>query len=87
MDLRHNVTAKISLQEYSYIQLVTPSKLLTNLTSDIDAIKTFVSQAIASIIFSIFLIIGASTRLKCSFTVSAQASQAQASLAIFFLRE
>jgi ATP-binding cassette subfamily B protein len=62
-DLRNEVTAKISVQEYSYIERVTPAKLLTNLTSDIDAIKTFVSTAIASIIASIFLIIGATTLL------------------------
>jgi ATP-binding cassette subfamily B protein len=62
-DLRSKLTAKISVQEYSYIQKATPSKLLTNLTSDVDAVKTFVSQAIASIISSIFLIIGASVLL------------------------
>ncbi len=62
-DLRSNLTEKISIQDYSYIQKVTPAKLLTNLTSDVDAIKTFVSQAIASIISSFFLIIGASVLL------------------------
>ena len=62
-DLRNEVTAKISVQEYSYIERVTPAKLLTNLTSDIDAIKTFVSTAIASIIASVFLIIGAAVLL------------------------
>jgi ATP-binding cassette subfamily B protein len=51
------------VQDYSYIERVTPAKLLTNLTSDVDAIKTFVSTAIASIIASIFLIIGASILL------------------------
>ncbi len=40
-----------------------PPTLLTNLTSDVDAIKMFVSQAIASIISSVFLIIGASVLL------------------------
>ena len=62
-DLRNELTAKISVQEYSYIEKVTPAKLLTNLTSDVDAIKTFVSTAIASIIASIFLIIGAAVLL------------------------
>jgi ATP-binding cassette subfamily B protein len=37
--------------------------LLTNLTADVDSVKTFVSQAISSIISSIFLIIGASILL------------------------
>jgi ATP-binding cassette subfamily B protein len=41
-DLRTKLIAKISLQDYSYIQSVNPSKLLTNLTSDVDAVKAFV---------------------------------------------
>jgi ATP-binding cassette subfamily B protein len=62
-DLRNDLAAKISVQEYSYIERITPAKILTNLTSDVDAIKTFVSTAIASIIASAFLIIGASVLL------------------------
>ena len=57
-DLRNNVAAKISVQPYSYIEKATPAKLLTNLTSDVDAIKTFVSTAVASLISSVFLIVG-----------------------------
>lgn len=59
-DLRTKLAAKISEQDYVFIDRSTPAKLLTNLTSDADAVKSFVSQAIASIISSIFLIIGAS---------------------------
>ena len=62
-DLRNDLSAKISVQPYEYIDRITPSKLLTNLTSDIDAVKTFVSQAIAALVSSIFLIIGASVLL------------------------
>ena len=62
-DLRTKVTAKISIQDYAYIQKANPSNLLTNLTSDVDAVKTFVAQAIASLVSSIFLIIGASVLL------------------------
>ncbi len=62
-DLRTKVAAAISVQEYAAVEALTPAKLLTNLTSDVDAIKTFVSQAIASIISSVFLIIGASALL------------------------
>jgi ATP-binding cassette, subfamily B, bacterial len=58
-DLRTRVAAKISVQSYAYVERVTPAKLLTNLTSDIDAVKLFVAQAIASIISSVFLIVGA----------------------------
>ncbi len=62
-NLRTGLIAKISVQDYSYIQYATPAKLLTNLTSDVDAVKTFVSQAITSIISSVFLLVGASVLL------------------------
>ncbi len=62
-DLRSKLIKKISLQDYNYIQTVSPSKLLTNITSDVDSVKTFVSGAITSIISSIFLIIWASVLL------------------------
>jgi len=62
-DMRKNLSSKISEQDYAYIQQTTPGKLLTNLTSDVDAIKMFVAQAIVSIVSSIVLIIGASILL------------------------
>src|SRR5215471_11097375 len=62
-DLRTKLVAKISVQDNAFIQQSTPAKLLTNLTSDVDAIKNFVSQAIASMISSIFLIVGAGVLL------------------------
>ena len=40
-DMRNEITAKISVQPYSYIEKVGPAKLLTNLTSDVDAVKAF----------------------------------------------
>lgn len=62
-DLRTRLIGKISQQDHAYVQDIGSAKLLTNLTSDVDAIKNFVSQAIASIISSLFLIIGASVLL------------------------
>lgn len=62
-DLRRQLSDKLSLQTFRFIQKSDPNKLLTNLTSDIDAIKNFVAQAIVSIISSIILIIGASILL------------------------
>ncbi|HWE52825.1 MAG TPA: ABC transporter ATP-binding protein [Bryobacteraceae bacterium] len=62
-DLRGQLVAKISVQSYGFVEKVTPAKLLTNLTSDVDAVKLFVSQAIASIIASVFTIIGATVLL------------------------
>jgi ATP-binding cassette, subfamily B, bacterial len=62
-DLRTRLAAKISMHSYAQVEKTTPAKLLTNLTSDVDAVKLFVSQAIASIISSLFLIFGASALL------------------------
>ncbi len=62
-DLRMRLAAKIATQSYSSIETLTPAKLLTNLTSDVDGVKLFVSQAVAIIIASLFLIVGASVML------------------------
>ena len=62
-DLRKKTADKVSHQEYAYIDAVGPSKLLTNLTSDADAVKNFVAQAVAQVVSSIVLIFGASTLL------------------------
>ncbi len=59
-DLRTRLAEKISRQSYAFLQTSNPSRLLTNLTSDVDSIKMFVSQAIVSIASSVFIIIGAS---------------------------
>jgi ATP-binding cassette subfamily B protein len=62
-DLRERVATIISQQTYAYVLRANPSKLLTNLTSDIDSIKTFVAQAVSSIISSLFMLAGASVLL------------------------
>lgn len=62
-DLRNKLADKISLQSYSFILKSNPSKLLTNLTSDMDSVKMFVSQAFVNIISSLFVIIGVSVLL------------------------
>jgi ATP-binding cassette subfamily B protein len=59
-DLRKDLTEKISNHTYAEVQQITPAKLLTNLTSDIDSVKNFVAQAIVNIISSAFIIVGAS---------------------------
>lgn len=62
-DLRERLAGRIAQQDFGYVQTVSPARLLTNLTSDVDAIKNFVAQAIASIVSSLFLIVGASVLL------------------------
>ncbi|MCB9013639.1 MAG: ABC transporter ATP-binding protein [Bacteroidales bacterium] len=62
-DLRSKLSDKISRQSYAFIQKAGPSVLLTNLTSDMDSVKQFVSQAVATIVSSLFIIVGVSVFL------------------------
>ncbi|MCU0408563.1 MAG: ABC transporter ATP-binding protein/permease [Bacteroidales bacterium] len=62
-DLRTRLADRISRQSYLFVMGSNPSKLLTNLTSDIDSVKMFVSQAFVTIISSLFVIAGASALL------------------------
>ncbi len=62
-DLRNQVAEKISRQSFEFIQQYNPSKLLTNLTGDIDSIKMFVSMAVVQLASSIFIIFAASALL------------------------
>ncbi len=43
-DLRTRLAAKMATQTYSFVEKLTPAKLLTNLTSDVDGVKLFVSH-------------------------------------------
>ena len=38
-DLRSRLVAKLATQTYSFVEQVTPAKLLTNLSSDVDGVK------------------------------------------------
>jgi ATP-binding cassette, subfamily B, bacterial len=58
-DLRSRLSSKISTQSYAYVEKANPSKLLTNLTGDVDSVKLFVSQAIVTIASSLIIIVGA----------------------------
>lgn len=62
-DMRTKLSEKISRQSYAFVLKSNPSKLLTNLTSDIDSIKMFVSMAFVTIVSSVFVIIGTSVLL------------------------
>ncbi|SDE22216.1 ABC transporter ATP-binding protein [Niabella drilacis] len=62
-DLRKQLADKISRQTHAFIQDTSPNKLLTNITSDVNAVKTFVSQAIVNIISSVVLILGTAALL------------------------
>jgi ATP-binding cassette subfamily B protein len=58
-DLRSKLAVKISTQSFMEVEKANPSKLLTNLTADVDSVKLFVSQAIVTIASSLIIIIGA----------------------------
>lgn len=62
-NLRNTIIEKISQQTYASIEEMTPSRLLTNLISDIDAIKTFIGQSISAIISAIIIVFGAAILL------------------------
>ena len=61
--LRNQLSHKISAQTYLYVEQIGPERLLTHLTSDVDAIKTFIAQAVVSILSSVIIIAGASILL------------------------
>ncbi len=61
--LRKNILKKISEQNITFVNEVTPSKLLTIMTSDVDSVKVFISQGLPVLISSIILAVGATIAL------------------------
>jgi len=57
-DLRNQIAEKISKQSIAFINKISTSRLLTNLTGDVDAVKNFVSQGLVVVFASIFLLVG-----------------------------
>ncbi len=62
-DLRSALSEKISRQSYSFVMARDPARLLTHLTSDVDAVKLFVAQVIPSLLSSMVVLLGASCML------------------------
>ena len=62
-DMRAKLSARIAEQSYLGIQQLSPSTILTNFTSDVDAVKQFVSMGIPSLISSAFLLVAISVLL------------------------
>lgn len=58
-DVRNKLAGKISELSFAELEKEKPTKLLTYLTSDIDALKMFVSFGIVTVISSIVAIVGA----------------------------
>lgn len=61
--VRSKLIKKISQLSYNTVNRITSAKLLTNITSDVDAIKTLFNQGVVSAFSSIVLIIGASVSM------------------------
>lgn len=69
-ELRKQLIEKISRQSFTYVNQVTSSKLLTNLTADVDAVKQFINQgivfafaAVVQLVGSIILLLSINWRL------------------------
>ena len=62
-ELRTKLALKISEHSYGAVETITPAKLLTNLTSDVDSVKLFVSQAVSTIISAVVMMIGTTALL------------------------
>lgn len=62
-DLRQQIAVRLSYQPMQVLQDLGADTLLTRLTSDVEAIKLFVSQVLVAMISSLLLIVGASALL------------------------
>ncbi len=62
-DMRADVSDKLATLSFADVQSITPATLLTNLTSDVDAVKNLVSQVVVHIVSSVLLLIGGSVLL------------------------
>lgn len=59
LDLRKKLINKISGQTFGYISSSTPGRLLTIVTSDVDAVKNVISQGIVALLGALVTLVGA----------------------------
>lgn len=62
-ELRKQIIAKLSRQSFSYLNSVSTSKLLTNLTVDVDAVKSFINQGLVIAFAAVVQLIGSAILL------------------------
>lgn len=62
-DIRSRIADALSRQDVSFVERQTSAKLLTNLTSDVDGVKNFVSFGVSAIVWAIIVLTGASIML------------------------
>ena len=58
LDLRHKLIQKISKQSFTYIDTSTPGKLQTICTSDVEAVKTVLSQGFVTLFGAVLTLTG-----------------------------
>ncbi len=74
--VRNNLIKKVSELDYQIVRQITTAKILTNITSDVDAIKLIFSQGVVAVFSALILIVGAaismmSINLQLGLVVSA----------------
>lgn len=57
-DLRESIINRVSKQTYTFVNKITPERILTNITSDVNVLKEFISQGVVLIFTAIVLLIG-----------------------------
>src|SRR5690606_28213171 len=62
-NLRTQIVKKVANLNYQTVQNFTSGRLLTNLTSDVDAVKMFISMTISSLFSAFVLLIGSAILL------------------------
>lgn len=63
LDLRYSLINKISIQSFTYISNSTPGRLMTILTSDIDAVKNVISQGLVTLLGAVVTLLGSAVLL------------------------
>lgn len=58
-DLREKLTDKISEQTFGYVSASTPGRLLTVMTSDVDAVKNVIAQGFVTLLGAVVTLLGA----------------------------
>ncbi len=74
--IRNRLIKKVSELDYQVVRQITTAKILTNITSDVDAIKLIFSQGVVAVFSALILIVGAaismmSINLELGLVVSA----------------
>ncbi|MBI4836032.1 MAG: ABC transporter ATP-binding protein [Candidatus Abawacabacteria bacterium] len=62
-DLRARISKKLATQSFHYVSTVSVPRLLTIMTSDVDSVKSLISQGVVAILSALFILIGSAIGL------------------------